>query len=215
MRIALSAALAALVVLGSVPALCAADADDPSAIVQASAEGLLQGLDANREMYRKDPSKVRELVDKFLLPHFDIQFSARLVLGPHWRDASAQQRQAFVDAFESSLLTNYGSALAEFTANRLKVLPSRTEAGASSATVRTQIRRDDGSTVDVNYQLHRTAAGWQAWDVVIDGISYVKSFRDDFGAEIDKDGLDSVIQRLQHGAKPASIGAKPEAGRKS
>ena len=170
MRI-LSAALAVLILLGSAPALRAADADDPAAIVQGSAEGLLQALDANREMYRKDPGRVRELVDKFLLPHFDIQFSARLVLGPHWRDASPQQRQAFVDAFESSLLSNYGSALAEFTANRLKVLPSRTEPGASSATVRTQIRRDDGSTVDVNYQLHRTAAGWQAWDVVIDGIS--------------------------------------------
>jgi len=49
----------------------------------------------------------------------------------------------------------------------------------------------------VNFSLHKTDAGWKAWDIVIEGISYVKSFRTDFGAEIQQKGLDEVISRLE------------------
>jgi phospholipid transport system substrate-binding protein len=49
----------------------------------------------------------------------------------------------------------------------------------------------------VNYSLHRTAKGWMAWDVIIENISYVKSFRDDFGSEIEEHGVESLIARLE------------------
>ena len=131
----------------------------------------------------------------------------------HNRDATPEQRQRFIDAFENSLLQNYGAALVEFTASRLKVFPSRVDPTAKSTTVRTEIRRDDGSSVQVDYTLHQTSDGWKAWDVVIDGISYVKSFRDDVGAEIDQQGLDAVIERLQNGGKPAAISSQPGSGK--
>src|SRR3954454_9577145 len=93
-------------------------ADDPGKLVQASAEGMLKDLDANREAYRKDPTEVNALVDKWLLPHSDTAYSARLVLGKHSRDANADQRMRFVNAFYQSLLRNYSSALADFTSDR-------------------------------------------------------------------------------------------------
>ena len=68
--------------------------------------------------------------------------------------------------------------------------------------MRTEVKRDNGSTVPVNYSMRRDRSGWKAWDVVIDGISYVKSFRDDFGTEIDQKGLDEVISRMEKGGKP-------------
>jgi phospholipid transport system substrate-binding protein len=183
----------------------AANTQDPSQLVQSVAEGLLKDLDANRDLYRKDPKAMRALVDKHLLPYFDVQYSARLVLGKHNRDITPEQRERFINAFESSLVQNYGSALAEFTANRLKVFPSHVDPSAKSTTVRSEIRRDDGSTVPVDYTLHMTDGGWKAWDVVISGISYVKSFRDDFGAQIDQQGIDAVIDRMEKGGKPAGL----------
>ena len=183
----------------------AANAQDPSQLVQSVAEGLLKDLDANRDMYRKDPKAMRALVDKHLLPHYDVQYSARLVLGKHNRDITPEQRDRFINAFENSLVQNYGTALVEFTANRLKVLPSHVDPSAKSTTVRSESRRDDGSTVPVDYTLHMTPEGWKAWDVVISGISYVKSFRDDFGAQIDQQGIDAVIDRMEKGGKPAGL----------
>ncbi|MBV9913065.1 MAG: ABC transporter substrate-binding protein [Sinobacteraceae bacterium] len=179
---------------------------NPSDLVQSTAQGILKDLDANRDAYRKDPSKVGQLVDKWLLPHFDTEYAARLVLGRYWRDASADQRQRFVDAFYHSLLNNYGTALAEFTADRLKVFPSKPDPSATNATVRSEVKRDNGDRVAVNYELRKTPQGWKAYDVNIDGISYVKSYREDFGAQIQQQGIDSVITRLQKGEKPADIG---------
>jgi len=193
------------------PAAATAGASDPTALVQATAQGMLGDLDKNREEYRRDPKKIAGLVDKYLMPHFDAETSARVVLGQFWRTATPEQRQRFINAFYHSLLANYGDALAEFTADRLKIYPTRLEPGATSATVRTDVRRRNGDLVSVNYSLRMTPQGWKAWDVVIDGISYVKSYREDFGAQIESQGLETVIKRLESGEKPGQI-AKQTSG---
>jgi phospholipid transport system substrate-binding protein len=177
----------------------------PTEIVQAAAQGMLNDLDKDRAAYKRDPAKVGQLVDKYLLPHWDTDYSARLVLGKFWRTATPEQRQRFIDAFYHSLLTNYGAALADFTSDRLKIFPSNVDPAKSTATVRTEVRRDSGDRVAVNYYMHTTPQGWKAWDVVIDGISYVNSYRTDFGAQIEQQGIDAVIKRLEAGEKPGAI----------
>ena len=215
---AVAACVAALLLLIlAVPCLAQAAADapapasagagiidsDPGLLIESAAQAMLRDLDAHRAEYRREPAKVNALVDAILLPHFDTEYSARLVLGRHWNSTSPEQRQRFVNSFYHSMLNSYGTALLDFTDDRLKVLPYRGDPAASSATVRTLVRKSDGGVVAVNYSLHRTDKGWKAWDVIIEGISYVKSFRDDFGAEIDKDGVEALIARLekQGGAK--------------
>jgi phospholipid transport system substrate-binding protein len=208
----LAAATAAAPAAASAPAVSGdvaaqVDASNPGTLIQTAASAMLKELDAHRADYRKDPNKVHTLVDQVLLPHFDTEYSAKLVLARHWTSATTDQRTRFVSAFYKSLLSNYGDALVDFTSDRLKVYPYTGDANAQYATVRTEVRRDDGTQVAVNYSLRRTDQGWKAWDVIIEGISYVKSFRDDFGSEIDQKGLDEVIARLEAGDKPAAIGA--------
>jgi phospholipid transport system substrate-binding protein len=182
-----------------------AGGDDPTKVVQNAAEGMLKDLEANRDAYRKDPTKVNALVEKWLLPGFDTQKAARMVLGRHWRTATDDQKKRFVDAFYQSLLRNYGSALVEFTSDRMRILPAQVNPNGNEATVRTEIKRSNGTRIPVNYTLSKGSDGnWKAWDVVIEGISYVKSFRDDFGAEIDRNGIDAVIQRMEKGGKPTA-----------
>ncbi|HET7756693.1 MAG TPA: ABC transporter substrate-binding protein [Steroidobacteraceae bacterium] len=184
----------------------AASGEGPTEVVQTAAEGMLAALDKNRAEFRRDPARVSALVDKFLLPHFDTQTSARVVLGQYWRTATPEQRQRFIDAFYHSLLRNYGNALVDFTADRLRIFPARVEAEATTATVRTEVKRSNGDRVSVNYSMRRTPEGWKAWDVVIDGISYVKSYREDFGSQIEQQGIDAVIKRLEAGETPGAIG---------
>src|SRR6516162_4086270 len=178
----------------------------PSEVVHDAAQGMLQALDKDRAAFRRDPSKVSELVNTYLLPHWDTEYSARLVLGQYWRTATPEQRQHFIDAFYHSLLANYGAALSEFTADRLKIFPTTVDPAKSTATVRTEVKRDNGDRVSVNYYMRKTPQGWKAWDVVIDGISYVNSYRTDFSAQIEQQGIDAVIKRLEAGEKPGAIG---------
>jgi phospholipid transport system substrate-binding protein len=173
----------------------------PEQLVADSAKRMLTELDANRATYTKDPAKLDSLVANVLLPKFDSEYSARLVLGQTWRTATPEQRKRFVDAFYHSLLHNYGAALVNFTADKFVILPYKGDPGDTQATVRTEVKKDTGEKVPVNFSLHKTPDGWKAWDVVIEGISYVKSFRTDFAAEIQQKGLDEVINRLETDGK--------------
>jgi phospholipid transport system substrate-binding protein len=185
----------------------AINTQDPTQLIQDVASSILKELDANRAAYVNNPNNVRALADKYLLPYFDTRYSAQLVLGKYWRTATEDQRTRFIKAFQDSMLQNYGNALVNFTANKLKVQPGRVDPGADQASVSTTINRDNGTTVPVIYVLHKTPEGWKAWDVKIEGISYVKSFRDDFAAQIDQKGLEAVISRLESGARPAGLPA--------
>ncbi len=169
----------------------------PQELMQDTAQRMVDALDQDREGYRKDPQRVSALVDQILLPHFDTQYSAQLVLGKHWRGASAEQRQRFIDAFYHSLLNKYGKALADFTSDRMTILPFKGDPSEGRAIVRTEVTANDGTRVPVNYTMRATPQGWKAWDVTIEGISYVKNFRTDIGAEIDQRGLEAVIARLE------------------
>ena len=184
----------------------------PQELVENSAKRMLTELDANRAMYTKDPAKLDSLVANVLLPNFDSEYSARLVLGQTWRTATPDQRKRFVDAFYHSLLRNYGTALLNFTSDKFVVLPYKGDPGDTQATVRTEVRKDNGEKVPVNFSLHKTDAGWKAWDVVIEGISYVKSFRTDFAAEIQQKGLDEVINRLESDGKVRANGVVSGSG---
>jgi phospholipid transport system substrate-binding protein len=191
----------AVLVASQARAADAVDASQPAALIQTSSQALLKSLDANREVYRKDIKQLYKLVDDVFVPHFDVDFAAQQVLGKHWRTATPEQRKRFIAAFYRSLLQTYGDSLVEFTGDRMKVLPFQGDAAAPRATVRTEVRRSNGAAVAVNYSLRKMPAGdWKVWDVVIEGISYVKSFREDYGLEVDQKGLEPLIQRLEANA---------------
>lgn len=178
----------------------AIDNSSPQKLIETSSKALLADLDANRAKYRQDIQQLYKVIDSVFLPHVDVNFAAQQVLGKHWRTATAEQRKRFIDAFYKSMLTTYGDALLDFTGDRMKVLPFQGDANADRASVRTEIRRSNGAAVAVNYGLRKDQAGkWKVWDVVIEGISYVKSFREDFGLEIDQKGLEALLKRLEAG----------------
>jgi len=171
----------------------------PSQLIQTTAEHIFAAIRSHPDEYRRDPSKLRDLVDRVLLPHVDSGYAARLVLGRYWREASVDERRRFAAALYDSILNQYSTALLDFSNGRLKVFPYRGDPGARYASVRTQVRKADGSLVNVEYSLRWTPDGWKVWDVVIEGISYVKSLRDDVGEQIAQEGLNRVITRLESG----------------
>jgi len=192
----------------TIPAVTAATSmtqQTPSDIIQSAARCTLNEMQSNRNAYRKDPWKVRPLVEKYLLPHFDMEYAARLVLGQYWRTANHEQRKRFIDAFYHSLLATYGSALVELTPERLKVVPTTVDPSADHATVRTEVTGYNADRIAMNYSMRKTPEGWKVYDVSVDGISYIKSYREDFGAQIQQLGLDSLIAHLEEREKPADI----------
>jgi phospholipid transport system substrate-binding protein len=171
--------------------------ENPAEVIASVARTLLPDIDAHRDQYTADSAHLDNLVRTVVLPHFDSELAARLVLARHWDDASVTQRQRFIDAFYHLLLHNFGADLTDISLDRLQVLPYRGDPAATYATVETVVRRRDGDIVHINYSMHRTQQGWKVFDVAIDGISYLASFRPDFAEEIEHAGLDELIGRLE------------------
>lgn len=188
----------AVSLLGLLPFAPAQAAGDPPAIVQNIADQLAETMEARREELMADRDALNAMIDDVVLRHFDTEYAALLVLGRYAREATPQQRQRFTRAFYDSLVVRYGEALLQYTRGQVKVLPFRGELNDRRTTVRTEVIVNDGTRVPVDYAFRRTKSGeWKAFDVVIEGISYVTNYRNQVVAEIDKAGIDAVITRLE------------------
>lgn len=189
------------IALAAMPAT-AGEMTDPAQFVKERATAVLSALDGKRQQVMQDPKVAQDIVRRELLPHIDVDYISRLVLGPHWRRASEDQRVRFQEAFQKFLLNSYAQGLAEFTEDRLKIMPLRGEPNARRTIVQTEVTRGNGQSVPVAYTLRWTDNGWKLYDVIIEGISYVRNYRTDFNSEVEQQGLDSLIERLESNGIP-------------
>jgi phospholipid transport system substrate-binding protein len=157
---------------------------------------LFAALDKDSAAVHHNADKVMPLVDGLLAPHFDMEYAARMVLGQHWRSATPEQRQNFALALYQRLLRTYAGAISEWTADRVKLLPLRSDAAALQVTVRTQVTNSRGAIVPVDYRLRQTPEGWKIFDVIVEGASYMRNYHDDTDEEVARNGLDATIAQL-------------------
>jgi phospholipid transport system substrate-binding protein len=182
-----------------VPAAAKMSADET---MQSVSQEMFKALDQNRELFKKKPEAVYPLVEKILIPHFDLPYASKLVLSRQWSQTTEDQHNRFTQSLKHALTRLYGAAITDFSADRLKFLPSKNDPAATEAVVRSVVTRASGTTVPVDYRLHLVNQQWLVYDVVIEGVSYVRNYRTDLGAEIEQKGIEEVIDRLGHeGAK--------------
>lgn len=166
-------------------------------VVEETVRSMSAQIESRRAELTGNKKELYALIDRELLPKFDTDYAGRLVLGKAWRSATAEQRKQFVDVFYNFLLRSYATAVLKFDQKMVKIKPARRPPQDGRTVVETEMRMPDGTVVPVNYAMHSTPAGWKAYDVRIEGISYVQNYRNQFNAEASAKGLDSLIARLQ------------------
>jgi phospholipid transport system substrate-binding protein len=195
--VVVSGALVGPVAAADPPATAAAPAAGPQEVMETLSSSLFAALDKDSASVRHNADKVLPLIDRLLSPHFDTEYAGRLVLGQHWRSATPDQRQHLAIALYQRLLRTYAGAVAEWTADRVKLLPLHADTAALQVTVHSLVTNSHGALVPVDYRLHQTAEDWKIFDVVVDGVSYVRIYHDDTDAEVTQKGLDGAIARLE------------------
>lgn len=174
---------------------------DPQQLVSDLATLLFAELERHRAEFRRNPQLIVPTLERLLSPHFDTDYTARLVLGTHWRTAAPEYRQRFATALFRTLLRNYAESIVAWTAERFQLLPFRGDAAALQATVRTQVMRSTGSFASVDYRLHRKGEDWQVFDVLVDGVSYVRTYHDDVESDVMQRGPESALERIEKAAR--------------
>ena len=195
----------------SAAAALAADAPEatpenaPLALIEETAAVLQEELVGKQDYYAKNSDKLYKLIDRVLLPNFDVRYAGKQVLGKtHWTSSSEAQRERFIDAFYGFLIKTYAKGILEFDQDKFAVDPEPSYAkNGKKALVRTELIIEGGDNVQVNYALRNADEGWKIYDVRIEGVSYIQNYRNQFNAEISARGIDAVIVRLETEAAAA------------
>ncbi len=193
-RLRQSFALSAALILAT---SAVADPGAPDEVIQGAVTELTEKLDGRKEELAEDKDALYALINDILLPRFDRKLAAQLVLAKHWRDASEEQRERFIDAFYNSLLQKYADGLLEFDQDQVEVIDFRGDASAKRTLVKTNVTLNDGTKVPVHYDLVNRGDHWLIFNVKVEGISYISNYRSELDAEIRATSLAVVIDRLE------------------
>jgi phospholipid transport system substrate-binding protein len=172
----------------------------PADFITAIAAELADEVALRNPALKTDPAMQRALVEDILRPRFDLERSLALILREHWTSARADVRQAVLDAFYEFLLASYGSALHWFRPGTITVPPEQPPLVADRYRVQTVLRMHDGETYRVQFYLRQKDGAWHVIDVIVDGVSYVRTWHSDFGALVRAEGLQGLIDWLNETA---------------
>jgi phospholipid transport system substrate-binding protein len=178
----------------------AAESDKPDQQLEQNVGKVFDALQENGGAIRKQPEKLRKVVDGLVLPLIDFEAMSKLTLAKHWKNASDNQRVDFVSAYREMLVRTYTNSLAQYASENIKFFPERTKLEGEYATVYSEFVPGNGQpNKQVKYSMRRNDGQWMVYDITIDGLSFIKNYRTSFSKEIQDKGLDSLIQRLQAG----------------
>ena len=176
------------------------DARDPLTIIDETTRHILGTLNERRDEFAADPELLRAVVRDDLLPLIDLNYSARLILGTSGRGVSPEQLAAFSDAMSSVLINRYADGLLAFRSDeQVDVLPMKGKNTEKLTRVRTRIKLENGGFAPVDYAFRKTERGWKAFDVTVEGISYVITFRNQISPRVEADGIDQVTEEIRAG----------------
>jgi len=194
-------AFALFLLLGSSAALANSDDQrDPLTIIEETTAQILGTLDERREEFTADPEQLRTIVREDLLPLLDLEYSARLILGKEGRKVSPEQLDAFSQAMSNVLVNRYSDGLLDFRSDKqIEVLPMKGKSTEKLTRVRTRIKLENGGFAPVDYAFRKTEQGWKAFDVTVEGISYIITFRNQISPRVAADGIDKVTQEILAG----------------
>lgn len=189
--------LPALALLVSIPAFANNSAVD---VVKQTTDKLFNLIQEHRAEYEQHPAKLEDVVREILLPKLDEDYSGRLVLGRHARGLSKGEVRQFAEALSGMLIKRYSEQLLEFKSReQMQILPLSGDASDRMTRVKTRVQLQSGQSVPVDYIMHRTDSGWQVFDVVVEGVSYVVTFRTQFNEELNHHSFENVLQRIKSG----------------
>lgn len=175
-------------------------AEEPVSVIQESTDELAQRIEDNRQDYQDDTEALESDVKGALMPTIDHVYSARLVLGRHGRGKEREQIEAFADALANQLLNRYATALLDYDLDeRIEILPLAGDNTDRQTRVQTRVKLDNGERAPVDYVMRKTDEGWKVFDVIVEGVSYVATFRAQIDQEIRESSFENVLKRLERG----------------
>lgn len=192
--------LAAVLIAAAFTVTAHAESVSPDQIVRTAVDEARADIAKNVTTYQKDSKALYAMVDKSIVPHFDTEYIAKVILGAHLKAATPDQITAFGTAFKDMLIRTYADKLLEYYDGiEIEVKPAKID--GKRANVDTTILRKDGKPpIPIQFSMRTADDGaWKIWDIKAENISLVLNYRTQLDAEIKSKGIPAVIDRLRSG----------------
>lgn len=170
----------------------------PNDYVEGVANKALESLLNDSAARSGDVAAANRLIEQHVVPHVNMEKTTRLAVGQPWRQATAEQRAALVEGFKGTLIRTYSGALKDVKdGTSINMLQFRGDPNANDVVVRTTIEGVSSTPVGVDYRLEKAGDSWKVYDVNVEGIWLIQNYRNQFAGEINRNGIDGLINSLQ------------------
>ena len=171
-------------------------AEDARELIKTRSEEVISHVKLHRKSLKEDSSKLYSLVNKKMVPHIDFTRTSRWILGKHWRKASKEQRLQFSNEFKKLLIRTYSKALLKLSDEKINYPPVKGSVKKGKVSVKSEIILPDGRRFNVKYRMHHKDQDWKIYDISVDGVSLISTYRSTFSTEIGKVGLEGLLENL-------------------
>ena len=179
----------------------------PSQLVLANSTRIVDTLESRRDEFSSDRAALDAFIASEFNAMFDRNYAGRMVLGRHGRGAPEADVKLFADALADSLMSRYGSSLLAFdTGLKVRVKSETPLRGGAIVKVSSEFLRAGGEPIPVDYLMHKVGSGWKVFDVMVEGVSFVQTFRNQFDAPLSRKTIPQVAVDIRGGKLKADAG---------
>jgi phospholipid transport system substrate-binding protein len=178
----------------SIPAF--AQEPGPEELVRKVTADVLESVKSDKELQAGDKRKALQLAEQKIIPHVDFREAALLAMGKSWHAATPAQQARIVNEFRTMLVRIYSNAIDVYRGQTMRVLPVRLQPGATEVTVRNQYLSQGRPPVPVEYAMRKASDGWKIYDISVEGVSLVLTYRAEFESITRASGIDGLLKRL-------------------
>lgn len=169
----------------------------PIPMLEQTANQILTSLKQNKTQLKQNPQVIYAAVERHLLPQVDVEGMSRSVLGRQaWMKANTSERKQFSQAFTKLVIRTYASPLAEYTDETIKFLPIRGSLDSRFLRVNSQIIRSNGKNIPLTYSLINKNGQWKIYDLSVEGVSLLQSFRSQFAQALQNSNMQELIKQM-------------------
>lgn len=179
-------------------AQAAAPQSDPVNMLRYIADNMLSELKSNQATLKTKPQIVYHLAYQYVVPYADLSEMSKRVIPPQvWNTASSSQRLHFQKEFTTTVIRTYASALSAYKDQSVRFFPVRGGTqGLKTVEVDSQIDSSESQPIRVTYRLVRNGSVWKLYDMSVEGVDMLESFRAQFADILASGNMDQLLQRL-------------------
>lgn len=191
-RRALALLAAGLLAVVCVPSREAAAQATPRAVVQLTIDAVLVVLNEKGLSTEQKRSRIETIAYE----RFDFPTLSKLVLARNWQRFSKPQQTAFMDEFKLYLAANYSNRIERYDQQKVEIIGERKEP-RGDVTIQSVVRGGEFEGALIDYRMRERDGQWLVIDVIVEGISLVSNFRDQFKEVLARGGPDELLAQLR------------------